>query len=185
MLCETSFHWLSPLQITSFQSPTDCALLFNKKPLLVTGGRSSTYHTKKKENCCHQVFVPPSAVSDGLTVPFGHRLVPGAGRKHEAVAPFPLLWTGKKRNQIKVALKIRKCVYLQNWSPRFRRAGSQCFNLAALWARLEFGAPSRFRPQNVPSPKAGVPTAVKMVNHSSWAACFLFSPCGVSCVCWS
>ena len=68
MSCETSFHWLSPLQITSFQSPTDCALLFNKKPLLVTGGRSSTYHTKKKENCCHQVFVPPSAVSDGLTV---------------------------------------------------------------------------------------------------------------------
>ena len=66
-------------------------LLFNEKPLLVMGGRSQTYHTKKNENCCHQVFVHPSAVTDGLTVPSGHRVVPGAGRTREAVAPFPLL----------------------------------------------------------------------------------------------
>lgn len=37
----------------------------------------------------------------------------------ENVAAFPLLLsTGKKQNQIKMTLKIRKCLFLQNRIPR-------------------------------------------------------------------
>lgn len=121
-------------------------------------------------------------MSDGLTVPFGHRVVPGAGRKHKAVAPFPLLWTGKKQNQIKVVLKMRKCVHLRNWSPRFRRAGSQCVNLVTLWAHPETGAPSQFHLQNVPSPKAGVPLLSRWLTTAAGQPASCSHPVG-SLVC--
>lgn len=49
------------------------------------------YHTEKNEDFCHKVSVPFSAASDGLSISFGHGAVPGAVRKHEAVAPFRLL----------------------------------------------------------------------------------------------
>lgn len=44
----------------------------------------------------------------------------------EDVAPSPLLLSaGKKQNQTKMTLKIRKCKFLQNRIPRLRgRAGS-------------------------------------------------------------
>ena len=49
------------------------------------------YHTEKNEDFCHKVSVPLSAANDGLNISFSHGVVPGAVRKHEAVAPFPLL----------------------------------------------------------------------------------------------